>query len=89
MELEKLQLELYNYITSDRRIKDLEEKKEQVVRRKEAAEFTEKCLSDHELKEFAVSVWNKAYTEELELELKILSIKKEQTEFMLRVMLAN
>ena len=89
MSAEKLQLELYRYIISDRRIEELEEKKAQAIRRKEAAEITERCLVDPKLKETAVAAWNEAYREELKLEIKILTIKKEQAEFLLERMLAD
>lgn len=89
MSTEKLQLDLYHFITSNKRIEELEKKKEQAIRRKEVAEITERILIDPKLKESAIAAWNEAYREELRLEIKSLTIKKEQVEFMLERMLAD
>ena len=89
MKLGKLQLELFKYITSDRQIKDLEERKAQVVKRREAVEELEPMLLSANLQEFAVIEWNRLYKEELQLDLEIINLKKFQTEFMLKRMLAD
>ena len=89
MKLGKLQLELFKYITSDKQIKELEERKASVVKRREAVEELESVLARSGIAEFAVIEWNRLYKEELELELQIINLKKFQTEFMLERMLAD
>ena len=89
MKLGKLQLELFKYITSDKQIKELEERKAHVVKRREAVEELESVLARSGIAEFAVIEWNRLYKEELELELQIINLKKFQTEFMLKIMLAD
>lgn len=89
MKLGKLQLELFKYITSDKQIKELEERKARVVKRREAVEELESVLARSGIAEFAVIEWNRLYKEELELELQIINLKKFQTEFMLERMLAD
>lgn len=86
MKLGKLQLDLFKYITSDKQIQELEERKARVVRRREAVEELGSILGSPD---FAVSEWNRLYKEELELELQIINLKKFQTEFMLKRMLAD
>ena len=83
MKLNKLQLDLFKYLTSDKQIKTLEERKALVIKRREAVEELEQVLVSDDLKEFAVIEWNRLHKEELELELKIINLKKFQTEFML------
>lgn len=89
MKLGKLQLDLFKYITSDKQIKELEDRKARVVERREAVEELELVLARSGVAEFAVIEWNRLYKEELELELQIINIKKFQTEFMLERMLAD
>ena len=89
MKLGKLQLELFKYITSDKQIQELEERKARVVKRREAVEELDSVVVSPELKEFVVIEWNRLYKEELELELQIINLKKFQTEFMLKRMLAD
>ena len=89
MKLGKLQLELFNYIVSDRRIAELEQKKQQVASRRLMAEELDSMAISPELKEFAVIEWSRLYKEELILELEIINLKKSQTEFMLKSMLAD
>ena len=86
MKLNKLQLNLFKYIMSDRQIKELEDRKARVVRRREAVEELGSILGSTE---FAVSEWNRLYKEELKLELQIINLKKFQTEFMLERMNAD
>jgi hypothetical protein len=89
MKLRKLQLDLFKYITSDKQIKELEDRKAHVVERREAIEELESVLARTSIAEFAVIEWNRLYKEELELELQIINLKKFQTEFMLERMLAD
>jgi hypothetical protein len=89
MKLGKLQLDLFKYITSDKQIKELEDRKARVVERKEAIEELESVLARTSIAEFAVIEWNRLYKEELELELQIINLKKFQTEFMLARMSAE
>lgn len=89
MKLGKLQLDLFKYITSDKQIKELEDRKARVVKRREAVEELESVLARSGIAEFAVIEWNRLYKEELELELQIINLKKFQTEFMLERMLAD
>jgi hypothetical protein len=89
MKLGKLQLDLFKYITSDKQIKELEDRKARVVERREAIEELESVLARTSIAEFAVFEWNRLYKEELELELQIINLKKFQTEFMLARMLAD
>lgn len=89
MKLGKLQLDLFKYITSDKQIQELEERKARVVKRREAVEELELVLARSGVAEFAVIEWNRLYKEELELELQIINIKKFQTEFMLARMSAE
>lgn len=89
MKLGKLQLDLFKYITSDKQIQELEERKARVVKRREAVEELESVLARSDIAEFAVIEWNRLYKEELELELQIINLKKFQTEFMLERMLAD
>lgn len=89
MKLGKLQLELFKYITSDKQIQELEERKARVVKRREATEELDSIVVSPELKEFVVIEWNRLYKEELELELQIINLKKFQTEFMLERMLVD
>lgn len=89
MKLGKLQLDLFKYITSDKQIQELEERKARVVKRREAVEELESVLARAGVAEFAVIEWNRLYKEELELELQIINLKKFQTEFMLARMLAD
>ena len=89
MKLGKLQLDLFKYITSDKQIKELEDRKAHVVERREAIEELESVLAGVGIAEFAVIEWNRLYKEELELELQIINLKKFQTEFMLERMLAD
>ena len=86
MELNKLQSDLFKYITSDRQIDELEVRKARVVRRREAVEELGSILGSSD---FAVSEWNRLYKEELKLELQIINLKKFQTEFMLERMNAD
>lgn len=89
MKLGKLQLDLFKYITSDKQIQELEDRKARVVERREAVEELESVLARSGIAEFAVIEWNRLYKEELELELQIINLKKFQTEFMLERMLAD
>lgn len=89
MKLGKLQLDLFKYITSDKQIQELEDRKARVVKRREAVEELESVLARAGVAEFAVIEWNRLYKEELELELQIINLKKFQTEFMLERMLAD
>ena len=89
MKLNKLQSDLFKYIMSDRQIEELEAIKARVVKRREAVEELGSILGSPELKEFVVIEWNRLYKEELELELQIINLKKFQTEFMLKRMLAD
>lgn len=89
MKLGKLQLDLFKYITSDKQIKELEDRKARVVKRREAIEELESVLARSGIADFAVIEWNRLYKEELELELQIINLKKFQTEFMLERMLAD
>jgi hypothetical protein len=89
MKLGKLQLDLFKYITSDKQIQELEDRKARVVKRREAIEELESVLVRSGIVEFAVIEWNRLYKEELELELQIINLKKFQTEFMLARMLAE
>jgi hypothetical protein len=89
MKLGKLQLDLFKYITSDKQIKELEDRKARVVKCREAVEELESVLVRSGIAEFAVIEWNRLYKEELELELQIINLKKFQTEFMLERMLAD
>lgn len=86
MKLNKLQLDLFKYIVSDRQIEELETRKARVLKRREAVEELGSILGSTE---FAVSEWNRLYKEELKLELEIINLKKFQTEFMLARMLAE
>lgn len=83
MKLNKLQLRLFKYIVSDKQLKDLEERKARVIKRREAIEELESLLISAGATEFTVLEWNRLYKEELELELEIINLKKFQTEFML------
>jgi hypothetical protein len=89
MKLGKLQLDLFKYITSDKQIKELEDRKARAVKRREAIEELESVLARTAAAEFAVIEWNRLYKEELELELQIINLKKFQTEFMLARMSAE
>lgn len=89
MKLNKLQLDLFKYLTSDKQIKTLEERKTLVIKRRGAIEELEPFLNSPGTIEFAVSEWNRLYKEELELELKIINLKKFQTEFILDRMSAE
>jgi hypothetical protein len=89
MKLGKLQLDLFKYITSDKQIQELEDRKARVVKRREAIEELESVLVRAGIVEFAVIEWNRLYKEELELELQIINLKKFQTEFMLARMSAE
>lgn len=89
METNNLQSELFNYIKANRIITELEVKKNRVVQKREAAEILENTTTNRSIKEFAVVSWNMAYQEELELEIQILKLKKEQTEFILKRLLAK
>jgi hypothetical protein len=89
MKLGKLQLDLFKYITSDKQIKELEDRKACIVKRREAIEELESVLARAGVAEFAVIEWNRLYKEELELELQIINLKKFQTEFMLARMSAE
>ena len=89
MKLGKLQLDLFKYITSDKQIQELEERKARVVKRREAVEELESVLARSGIAEFAVIEWNRLYKEELKLELQIINLKKFQTEFMLERMNAD
>lgn len=89
METNNLQSELFNYIKATRLIAELEVKKNRAAQKREAAEILENTTTNHSIKEFAVVSWNVAYQEELELEIQILKLKKEQSEFILKRLLAK
>jgi hypothetical protein len=89
METNNLQAELFNYIKANRLIAELEVKKNKAAQKREAAEILENTTTNNSIKEFAVVSWNVAYQEELELEIQILKLKKEQSEFILKRLLAK
>ena len=89
METNNLQAELFNYIKANRLIAELEVKKNKAAQKREAAEILENTTTNNSIKEFAVVSWNVAYQEELESEIQILKLKKEQSEFILKRLLAK
>lgn len=89
MELKKLHLELYKYVTAEKRIQMLEEQKLAVSKRRKNLEALSTIITFPELAELNLKEWHKLYKEELELELKIMRIKKFQVDFMLERLLAD
>ncbi len=89
MELGKLHLELYKFITAEKRIQALEERKLEVSRTRKNLETLDTIVAFPDLVEINLKKWHKLYKEELELELEIVSIKKFQVEFMLERLLTD
>ena len=89
MELRKLHLALYKYVTAEKRIQMLEEQKLDLSKRRKNLETLNTVITFPELTELNLREWHKLYKEELELELEIVNIKKFQVEFMLERLLAD
>lgn len=90
MKLGKLQLALLAFVSAGRKIAELEEELEDVrERRISREEFDEEELDRLGLLEFTLAEWKYYYEKELRLELEILKLKTEQTQFMLNRLLAD
>ena len=83
MKLGKLQLELFKYIETSRRIIELEEKKNKITELIALKEIFIKLETLPELAKQALAEWEYLYEKELALELEILKLKKTQAKFML------